>query len=437
MAPISEVVNVNVKVQAATITRAGFGTPLIAGYHTHGGGPRVATFTSIADMLTYGFAATDVLVRAAGILLAQSPKIPSFKVGKCLLPATQKVNFTPTDTTVGTVYSIKFTKPDGTTATATYPVAPSDTLTLITTGLQAAVAALSLATSQTNHATNFDVTATAAGTYFDMGITGPLSVHDITVDPGIATDLAAINLEDPNWYGLGLDVNGEAMVAAAATWVLANGKWAEFDTIDTACGTSSTSDIGSTLQTATNTRCGLNFGANLLHYTGIGAMGVHFSTSPGRATLNLKKVAGVAVPFTNATQRGYFKAKRINFLVTFQGLNVYLWGTFASGYADNQRFLDALTAGMGEDLFAYLANNDKIPFTDLGGDGVRSTISATLAGFTPFAIDDKKPIVVSVPPVDTISSIDKGNRLLSGTTFSAQLTGAIHEIKSVDGTISV
>lgn len=428
-APISEVVNVSVSIQNAGVTRQGFGTALIAAYHTLFA-DRVRTYSQLSEMIADGFTVNHPAYKAAAKLIGQNPRVRNFKIGKRVLPPTQKHRFTPTDTTVGRVYSITFTSPAGVVSTATYTVQNADTLTLITTGLVAAVNALAIAVTVTNNTTNFDVQANTAGALWDIDVNdSPLTVKNSTTDPGIATDLAAIALADNDWYGLALDSNGALEVAAAAAWVESNEKIAAFDTIDSDTGTSSTSDIMSTVKTASYKRSLVIRAKNALSYAGAAALGVNFPTDPGKATLAYKTLSGVSVPNLNTTERGYIKGKNGNFLTTMGGVNVLLFGKCGSGYFDDQRMIDCLTARLRENLFALLVNNPKLPFSDASIDLVKGEVLATISRFQPYAILTTPAPTVTFPKASEVSAVDKGNRLLPDGEFTATIAGAIHEIE--------
>ncbi len=436
-APISEVVSVVITRDTASITREGFGTALIAAHHTYNL-DRVRTYSELAELTADGFAVTHPAYLAAQSLLSQSPRVEKFKVGRRALPTTQKTNFIPTDITVGKVYTITFKRANGTTATATYTVAAADTVALIVAGLLAAIAALSpvLGATTTNLTTSFDVTATL-GTLLDVSTESPLTVKNVTVDPGIATDLAAINLEDNDWYALILDSNSHAEVVAAAAWVQANDKTLGADTIDSATGTVVATDVMSAIQAATYDRTFVVRAANLLSYAGAAALGKELPTDPGTSALAYKTLAGVTVPRLNTTERTYIEAKKGSHISTIAGLNVLRYGTTGSGERyDIIRLIDALKARIQEDVFQMLVSNPKLPYTDLSVDAVKGTILAAIKNFQPSGIALDPAPTVTAPLVSAISSVDRGNRLLPDVKFTATLAGAIEKI-NISGRVSV
>ena len=73
---LSDIISITISVQASAVSRAGFGVPLICSYHTHFAG-RVATYTSLAELVTAGFGTGDATYLAANALLA-TLMFPSF-----------------------------------------------------------------------------------------------------------------------------------------------------------------------------------------------------------------------------------------------------------------------------------------------------------------------------------------------------------------------
>ena len=120
-ASFADHVTVNISVDTRVISRAGFGVPLLVGYHTRFA-ERVRSYTSAAAMLDDGFVATDPLYQAALVLMGQSVKPPVFKIGRRAGAATQTVRYTPLAATEGLVFSGSI---GGATWTRTAPAASS------------------------------------------------------------------------------------------------------------------------------------------------------------------------------------------------------------------------------------------------------------------------------------------------------------------------
>jgi hypothetical protein len=113
-------------------------------------------------------------------------------------------------------------------------------------------------------------------------------------------------------------------------------------------------------------------------------------------------------------------------------------GTVGSGeYADVIMGMDWIAANIQTEVFATLANEPKIPFTNAGVDTIKAKVYAVLSSAVSRKIlrPDPKPLV-SAPDVADISTANRSARTLPDVTFSAQVAGAIHKVQ-VRGTITV
>lgn len=104
-APITDIVNVSIDAATSTPTRAGFGVPLVVGFHevfTE----RVREYTDAADLLADGFVAADAIYRAVVALFAQTPRPVKVLVGRLAeTPNAVVLTLTPTVQNKG-VYTV-------------------------------------------------------------------------------------------------------------------------------------------------------------------------------------------------------------------------------------------------------------------------------------------------------------------------------------------
>jgi hypothetical protein len=137
------------------------------------------------------------------------------------------------------------------------------------------------------------------------------------------------------------------------------------------------------------------------------------------------------------SQQGFLDDKNVNYMIGIAGVNVTQNGKVAGGeYIDIIRFIDFIQARMQEKIFATLANATKIPYTDAGIAIIEADVRTVLergviqGGIVPGSI------VVNVPRAADISTNDKAERILTGITFSAQLSGAVQAVV-INGTVSL
>ena len=192
MGLISDYVDITITSTPGALTAAGFGTPLIISYNATFP-ERVREYSSVADLVADGMAATTPEYLAAAALMAQDVSPETFKIGRGALKPTQIYTITPTASN-SAVYSGTV---DGTAWTFTSDA--SATVAEICTGIAATIDALTTATVADN-TTNVTVTGAAAGDWLSVSVdescVSRCAIFQTHADPGIATDLAAIALED-------------------------------------------------------------------------------------------------------------------------------------------------------------------------------------------------------------------------------------------------
>lgn len=269
-----------------------------------------------------------------------------------------------------------------------------------------------------------------------------ISLTDATADPGIATDIAAINAAIPkgSWYGLALDSNSSAEIQAAAGWTESNGAHLFFCSNSDAgdWNSSSTTDVFAELKSHAFTRTFCLFsGTQLLTWSGLGALGKLLPQNPGSATLAYKTLASVQADNLTDSQQSNLQAKNGNYYVTIAGINV-ISGQFGGGISGAGEFIDIawgidwLQSSIQIDVFALLAGNLKVPYTDQGASMIHAVVQkdlnlATTPAFN-FLASNPAP-VCTVPRVATVDGTDVAQRNLPNVTFSGTLAGAIHTLQ--------
>ncbi len=437
---LDSIVSVSITTAAAAISREGFGTPMIVGYHAEYA-DRVRTYTDLAGLVTDGFAVTDPIYLAAQAILSASVKVPQFKVGRRALAFTQTIELAPQDTTEDLVYTGTI---DG--LTWSYTVQAADTINLVCVGIKDAVNGLSAGPTAVEspvapNAVKVVCTAAAADlhAYEDMNDRAVIEIVDVTADPGIATDLAAIQNVDADWYGLQLDSQSEAEVKAAAAWVETLRKVQAYasqdsDILDAAVLT----DIVSDLQTASYDRTFGLYHPKPMSYPGAAWMGRVLPFDPGSLTWMFKALTGIDTYELTSTELAALEGKAGNWYRELGRVGVTGNGVMASGeFIDIIRGIDWLTARLQERIFGVLVNSDKIPFTDPGIAVVEAEVRAQLQEAIGVGLLAANPApVVTVPKAADVSTSDKTARTLPDVEFSATLAGAIHKVE-ITGVVSV
>jgi hypothetical protein len=443
---LSDILNMTITLKSSVPTKAGFGRSMIAGYHTRFVG-RSRLYTTADAMLVDGFVTTDHLYKLASAVKNQGAK--DFKIGRCALAYTQLVEFVPSNTTQGFVYSGKING-----VAWSYTVLAAATLASVCTALAALWTGLSGTGFTYTGASGTKVVATAStpGTMKQFTEVVPeLRITETTADAGIATDLAAIHNADSDWFGLLLDSNSEAQVNATASWIESKRKMYFYPTADYGCKDAAvTTDVMSDIKAADYFNTAGFWHQDVGSMIAAGFQGAHLLTLPGTATLAFKSAKGVTPSDTAANGTQYItdaedanvQAKSGNTYRTIAG-NGTLWEGKCGGqdYVDAVRFIHFMYARITESVIFTFQNNPRIPYSDAGIEIMKSAILNPLLSWT------KKPYealstaageapFVQAPKASEVAEADRINRLLPDVTFSARYLGAIHKMV-VTGTVSL
>lgn len=153
--PISNFVDVTISTQVSVPTRAGFGTPLIFGFHNKFA-ERVRSVSSITDLEGLGFDAEDPEHKLLTAIFSQDPRPPTALIGRSTLTPTYTVNVVPVAQNT-TIYKVAV---DG--ADAQFTSDASATVAEITAGLKDAIDYLGKDVIVTDNTTSIDIVPRAA-----------------------------------------------------------------------------------------------------------------------------------------------------------------------------------------------------------------------------------------------------------------------------------
>jgi hypothetical protein len=209
-------------------------------------------------------------------------------------------------------------------------------------------------------------------------------VNDVTPDPGIATDLAAIQTYDPDWFGLCIDSNSQAEIESAASWVQANGKLFVCQTQDVdVAGTSVASDttsVAAVLKSNSYTSTMLFYHRNNLDMVSGAMLGKALPYTPGSINWAYQQLAGVQAQDLTDNELTNLQAsvgsptggKDVNTVTSLNGISITRYGTSMQGeFMDVYRYALYLEARLQEDVYAALVNNSKLPMSDPGIQSIR------------------------------------------------------------------
>lgn len=538
MSSLSEHVSLTITESNVSVTRLGFGTPLILSVNA-GFAERIRYYTELTGLTDDGFVSTSPEYLAARAIMSQNPSPERFAIGRAVGKPTQAYTIGITSAAAGSTYGLnvlgtgvtatecRYTALANQTFTAanatetfttvahgmstgdgpfrvsnsggalpaglavdtdywvisltadTYQLATSKadalalTELLITTdgtGTQTllranndtivaqlvqslnAVVGKNYTAVHTPGAGETDtivVTGTAAGDWFSLEITNVtlMSGAQTHAEPGttLAADLAAIAVENTDWYALVTLYNSEAYVKAAAAWIETEKKIyiadvAQSETVTLAAAGTGSSDLADDLKVLAYTRTATAYHPSPGAMLGAAWLGTRLPFDPGAETWKFARPAGVSAVSLTATHRVNLRAKKANTLQTVAGVNIMWEGTTVDGdFIDTTRGLDWLEDDMTKAVFGAMAGALKVPYTNAGlafiENQIRGSLSRAISRgiLSPDLADEP---IITMPKIANISANDKGIRLLPDVKWSARLAGAVHRVQ-INGTVSV
>lgn len=438
---LSDIVTISLSTESAKVTQAGFGMPIILAPETVAGfTERVRFYTDLAGVVA-DYATTTATYKMALAVFAQSPRPPTLAIGRCALQPTQRFAVTPVATN-STLYQMRI---NGTLVE--YTSDATATVTEIIAGLKAAIDALSLGITVSDQTTYMRILANTAAAFFsveslDVAKIGVVQDH---ADPGLATDLAAIFLEDSSPYALLYGFNSKACVDAISDYAegvkkifIAQTQESDVVRLSNASDTGGSQTVAGLLKADGKFRTALIYHPKTDAFADAALAGRCLPLDPGSETWAFKTLAGVASTTLTATQRTNALAKNCNIYTTVAGVAITEAGKVSGNeYIDIIRFRDWLEARMSEEIFGALARAKKIPFTDQGIAVIEGIIRARLqAGIDVGGLANDPAPTVFVPKAVDVSANDRALRQLTGVRFEARLAGAIQAI-TIQGTLSI
>lgn len=428
---IEEIVKVSIVRGSKTITRAGFGTPLILGSEAAFVGVR--TYNSLksveADFLT-----STSIWKWANKLFGQEKKPKQIKIAKRTALIAQ-VNTVTIGGFVDGTYTVTIN------GVAYAFVAAGSSIALIRAGLLAlinAATALHGVTAANGVPVGDLVLTCVAGQGFSIEVTANLVNVATTANNGAAQDIIAAEASDDDFYAVILTSRTAVDILGAALLIETRRKIFLACTNDAAVKNNTANNVAALLKARGYTRTALVWSGDQANGPEAGWAGRCLPLDAGSQTWKFKDVVGIIADKFSNTELANLKLNNVNNYRTFAGFSMMSEGQVASGeFIDVIRFIDWLQAQIEENVFAALVSVPKIPYTDAGVAMIENIIRAQLQrGINVGGLRaDPAPEVV-VPKVADVELADRGARLLPDITFNGQLAGAIHAVE-IDGTVTV
>lgn len=441
MPTLDQLASVTVTRQTVFPTLPGFGTPALFAYHSYWL-DRIRTFQQLTELVDAGVDTDDPIYKWSTAVFSQNPRPEKVAICRRALAYTQTITLTPQSATEDDVYTFTVADASGTSTDISYTVLAAATLTTVGTALALLIDA-ALGTDGDAASVAGVITITMdAGKVCLLENLPPISkmlVAETTADPGIATDFTDIQLAEQesdalSFFSIDLDCAGKATIVALAAAVEATKKILVVPTSDSACATSSTTDVMSTLKASAYERTLVIFAQySNRDYRSGALVGKMLPATPGSATWAYKTLAGIHADSLRTSEADYITAKYGTTYQTIANVNLTYQGQVPSGdFIDNIIASTELQQACQLAIISAFVANEKIPFTAFGISCVRGVLEAVIDARTAKKAADKKflandpaPLII-MPAIADISAADKAARILRGVQIQAYIAGAIH-----------
>lgn len=291
----------------------------------------------------------------------------------------------------------------------------------------------------------FTVTADAPGEWFSLEVldTTAWNIEQNHVDPGVATDLAAIRIANKTWYYLHTFYNSDDYVKAAAAWAEANGVMYYFDSQNTDAENTAQGN-GEALDDIWQLnyrRVVPSYYPSPKHMHSAGWMAILASYNPGKWSAAYKTVVGSVAKQFSDTQITNLDARKASYYKEEAGRAITWEGRVGNtdyAFADITTGLDWFLDALKKRCFGVYIALPKVALTDedvakikAAAEGVvdlgKSDAYDIIAPGTPGSTEDPVP-TVTFPKVADLSTEDRTARRITGALITFRMQGASHSV---------
>lgn len=469
--PVTDSATLALSVASAGLRAPNQGMSILIGYTLGFAGDLVREYSSLPGMVADGMDVNSPLYKMAGALQSQSPSPTSWKVGRRTTPTVQAITLTVLTDVADSQITVSLVSPDT-------GIRRDYTRSAVGGGIPAEATALALlmnndptgfGTLGTNELTftanvndvecTFDGAGGTAGQIFYYYGLRNLDLDDVTADPGIAADIALMQLEDDDWYGYAIDSTSSAEQEAAAAMAGITGKTALgfLSTQDSAVRNDTAGNICKVVDAADRNVTTFWSPHSMEEYPGVAAMGTMLARNPGGTTLAYQQLSGVTPAGTNdwdlsEAQLAIIRADRGNTygLMGTTGMVDPTGGWMANTYfVDTQLTLDYISLNIPVEVANALAATaragKKVAYKD--PDAPKVARAAIYAALTPpstwgaIVLRDSEAdggtnyFTFTALAAASQTAGNKAARNFAGVTFSCLLTGAVQSY-ALEGVLS-
>lgn len=428
---LDQIVNIQITLGSKSVTRAGFGTPLVIGPNADFGGDLVRTYTSL-PAVAEDFETTDDEYKWAQRLFSQEKKPKQILIGKRAAAVSQVETLTPVVANAAaykaTINGTEFSFTSDADATAAEIVA----------GLIALINADSACKMTASGTATLILTADNAGEGNSVGASNNLTIVHTTPSHGVIEDIQAIQGVNDDWYCLVLTSRSNFEILATAAFVEALRKIFIAASDDATIKSASTTDLGSLLKQKTYNRTALLWSGDEASGPEAAWAGRKLPTDPGSEQWRYASLAGISTDVLSGTEQANLNGKNVNHYTTVGGVGIVQKGKMVGGqWIDVTRFLDWFTARVQEGIYALLVSVEKVPYTDGGVTSLEAIVRAKIEeGIRVGGISRDDGYTVQSQKVADVDPQLRQDRIFPDIEFEFRLAGAIGEV-TVKGFVSV
>lgn len=457
MSVSTSVVSLAITLGTRGANAAPFGTPAIFGKCPAAmGGGRLYELSQegLAAMVTDGFVVTQRVYKLASSMAAQSPHADSVMIFPRALLTTCVLNWTPLNTTEGTIYAFDFTY-KGITSSISYTVLSSSSVDIICDAVMALINASAAGTAaggtpaagDSGTATKLVITGGTTSEPVQISGNNPAlaKILDVSTDAGIATDLASAvtfcTVNNKSFYRFVIDTFSEAENNAAAAWAEANGQRFYAHSADsTNVVDSAGTGVGNDFFTALYNRASVHHNGDMKGNQAACYVSQAAASNPGEFGAAYKTFSGPAADGLTAGQLSNADGKNINVYALDNGQSHTFFGKAASGRALRvQDALDVIDARIREAILSVFLSNAYVPMSDEGFAQQQAAVLGVLASFekknrTGFI--EPGSITVTVPKKSAVSASNLTAGLLTPLRFGCVIPNDMVRVV-VQGVVSL
>lgn len=450
--PYSNIVNVDISLQTAALSRAGFGTPIFTTAHRYFN-ERVRAYTSL-EAVTNDFPTDSNAYAALQSYFSQSPSPATVKVGRIEADATiTPVSVDPGNSTHS--FTIGVNDTNGTTLSVSYTTVALDTEEEVVDAWVTAITG----DPDISAVVTASKTGTGASAVLDITPVDPATDNFYIEDLVLAEEsftktetgdvtVTSIQAEDDDWYFYTTEDHTETWVLDTADAIEATTKLfftsSQEDGALATLGSPATDVLGKIyegnyLRTATIWHQDAD--TDFIECAFVGYNAPFDAGTVTWANLQLNGVSVARDPNTglklSTTQKSNLFDRNANTTENVAGLTITREGKVAKGnFIDDIRGSDDLNASMTVNLQRLLSQQQgsKLIYTDIGITQINSVMQSTLQRFVDRGFLDS--YTVTTPQRSQVSDNDVAARGYSVAEFVGIIAGAIHTVK-ISGKLTV